>query len=102
MAGPRAGEAEEEEEVPAMPPMMKSIALSATGDFLLFLGIIFVLLGIASFATDFLKIKGSGEFLVGVFLVFVAMVLLMRSREAIPKMPTPGRKEKEGPSESYR
>lgn len=101
MAGPKAAAAVEEEEETGMPPVMKSIALSATGDFLLFLGIIFVLLGIASFVTDFLKIKGAGEVCVGAFLVLVALVLLLRSREAIPKI-APLKKQKEGPSESYR
>jgi membrane protein implicated in regulation of membrane protease activity len=80
--------------------MMRSLALTATGDFLLFLGVVFVLLGIANFVTDFLRVKGSGELLVGIALVALAVALLMRSREAIPKVPS--KKKKEQRSEDYR
>jgi len=47
----------------AQPMMVRAAALSVTGDFMLLVGMLFVLLGIASFVTDFLKVKGSGEFL---------------------------------------
>lgn len=81
----------EDEEIPIPSPVapaaaLRAMALSAVGDFMLFLGVIFVLLGIANFVTDFLKIKGSGEFGVGLVLIAFALALLLRSRASIPKM----------------
>ncbi len=104
----------EDEEMPIPPPVdpaaaMRAVALSAVGDFMLFLGVIFVLLGVANFVTDFLKIKGSGEFGVGLFMITFALILLMRSRVSITKV-TPVRpptapmvkKGKEPKSDAYR
>jgi len=100
MVGPK-GQVIEEDEEPDIPPVARSFALSATADFLLFIGILFILLGAAAFVTDFLKIKGIGEVLVGVFLVIVAMVLLARSRRFMPLPAKRVKKEKET-FESYR
>jgi uncharacterized membrane protein (DUF485 family) len=96
---------DEDEPPPAqdMRPMMRNLALTATGDFLLMVGMLFMLLGIANFVTDFLGIKGSGEFSVGIALVAGAIVLLLRSRQAIQVMrpPLPPLR-KENRSEDYR
>jgi hypothetical protein len=84
MAGqPAAGEGEEE---PDVRPMMRAAALSVTGDFLLLAGIIFVLLGVANFLTGLLGIKGSGEFLVGFFIIAVAAALLLHSGQLVPRI----------------
>ena len=101
MAGPKAGDDDEEPAVQVPQAIMRATALSMTGDFLLFIGALFVLLGIASFLTDFLRIKGSGEFLVGGFVIVVAVVLLVRSREAMRPVPAPPKPQMEK-SESYR
>ncbi|MDD5172083.1 MAG: hypothetical protein PHF60_03545 [Candidatus ainarchaeum sp.] len=101
---------DEEEAIPMPPQMdptmaMRAMALSAVGDFMLFLGVIFVLLGVANFTTDFLKIKGSGEFSVGLALIAFALVLLMRSRLSIPKAAArrpAAHKPKEAKSDAYR
>ncbi len=69
------------------PRIMRAAALSMTGDFLLLVGLLFVLLGIAAFVTDFLRVKGSGETVVGGLMIVVAVALLMRSRAAMPRMP---------------
>jgi hypothetical protein len=80
--------------------LMRYVALTAVGDFILLIGLIFVFLGISGFISDFLKVKGSGEFLVGIVLVGVAFALIMRSR---PAMPAPQEKEGGPPeTESYR
>ena len=80
--------------------LMRYVALTAVGDFILLIGLIFVFLGISGFISDFLKVKGSGEFLVGIVLVGVAFALIMRSR---PAMPAPPEKEGGPPeTESYR
>ena len=94
---------EEEEALPPQDParMMRSLALTATGEFLLFLGIVFALLGIADFITDFLGVKGVGQFLVGMALVAVAAFLLLRSKDGMPKQ-RPHVKRKEQRSEDYR
>ena len=100
----------EDEDMPIPPPMdpaaaMRAMALSAVGDFMLFLGMIFVLLGVANFTTDFLKIKGSGEFGVGLVLIVFALILLMRTRMTIPKVaprPPMVKKGKETKSDAYR
>jgi len=60
--------------------MMKYLALSAMGEIFLLLGLIFVFLGIAAFVSDFLKITGSGDFIVGILLVGAAFIFLMRTR----------------------
>jgi hypothetical protein len=94
---------EEEEEVEVQPMVMRAAALSVTGDFLLLVGLLFMLLGIASFVTDFLNVKGSGEFLVGFFILALAVVLLMRSGQIMPRVrraPKPQRPMEK--SESYR
>jgi len=72
-------------EMGVQPRMIQSIMLGATGEFFLLLGMLFVLLGIAAFVTDFLEIKGSGEFIVGLLLVIGAAMLLMRSREQMKR-----------------
>ena len=74
----------------AMPaPMMRSFALTATGDFFLLVGMFFILLGAASFITDFLRVKGIGEIAVGFALVGLAVMLLLRSRAAMRRMQAP-------------
>lgn len=81
---------------------MRSAMLAATGDFFLFLGMLFMLLGIASFVTDFLGIKGAGEFLVGVCLVLLAGFLLMRTRGRIAQPKKRKEKPQREAMESYR
>lgn len=78
-----------------MKPIMRSIALSATSEFLMFIGVIFILWGISRFVTDFLGVEGTGEFLVGIFLLIVAFALLMRSKALMPKKMPKKKKEKE-------
>lgn len=89
--------------VPA--PMLHPLALTATGDFFLLVGMFFILLGAANFITDFLKIKGIGEVAVGLALVGLAAALLLRSRSAMRRMqmsrPQPQPREKVR-SEDYR
>ena len=73
----------DEQEIPKGNDAKKTMApmlLSATGDFLVLIGVLFILLGASAFVTDFLDIEGAGEFLVGLFLVVIGYVLLMRSR----------------------
>jgi uncharacterized integral membrane protein len=65
---------------------MRSFVLTAAGDFLLVLGVLFILLGVANFITDFLGIKGSGEVVVGLSLCIVAGVILARSSQAMRVM----------------
>ena len=105
MAGPKAMEGEEAEGQDVRPMVMRAAALSMTGDFLLLVGILFVLVGVAAFITDFLKIAGSGEFLIGVLILAVAVVLLLRSGQLMPRMtrkaPGPQQQPMEK-SESYR
>jgi len=69
-----------------MPPFMRAAALTMTGDFILVFGLIFILLGAAAFITDFLKIKGSGEILVGLALCAIAIALLLFSSKQLPKV----------------
>lgn len=108
-----------EEEEPAMggammvPQAFGISALTVTGDLLLFIGLLFSLLGISAFVTDLLRIKGSGEFLLGLFLILVAAVLLSRSREQMKKIMEMQQKQrilqmgkpspkKDAPTDSYR
>jgi hypothetical protein len=107
MADKREGPEGQNEEMPegmGPPPMvMRAAALSVTGDFLILVGLLFVLLGIAYFLTDFLRVAGSGEFLVGCFIIGVAVILIMRSSQVMPR--TPGAPRPQRPmekSESYR
>lgn len=103
MAGPKPLEEEEAEGPDVRPMVMRAAALSVTGDFLLLVGLLFVLLGIAAFATDFLKIKGSGEFLVGFFIIVLAVVLLLRSGQLMPRMTRASKPQRPmEKSESYR
>jgi len=69
-----------------MPQAIGISALTVTGDFLLFVGLLFMMLGIAAFVTNMMGIKGSGEFLVGLVLIVVAAFLLVRSRNQMKKM----------------
>ncbi len=91
---------------PDMRPMMRSIAMTATGDFLLFIGVVFTLWGVADFATGFLKIQGGGQIVVGIVLILLALFLLVRSRQMIPGVPagapSEAKKKKETRSEDYR
>ncbi len=77
---------EEEDDIPEpdMAPAVRTFALTATAEFLLFVGVVFIMLGIASFLTDYLKIKGSGEGIVGLAMVVIAIVLLLRMRPQSP------------------
>ena len=70
----------------ARAPMMRSFALTATGDFMLLVGLFFLLLGIANFITDFLGIKGAGEATVGCSLIAIAIAILVRSQSAMRRM----------------
>jgi hypothetical protein len=75
---------------PQMPAIMRVTAITMTGEFILVFGVIFILLGASQFVTDLLKIKGSGEVLVGLALCGVAMALFAISRREMPKiMPRP-------------
>ncbi len=101
--GKAGGEGGEGMEAAGLQPMvMRAAALSVTGDFLLLVGLLFVLLGIASFVTDFVKIKGSGEFLVGCFIIVLAAVLIVRSGQVMPRMPKAPKEQPMEKSESYR
>lgn len=82
------------------PTIIRSVAMNAAGDLLLLIGVVFVLLGIANFLTDYLKVKGAGEFLVGIALVLIAVILIMRSRIPIPIEKHPVEEKKK--SEDYR
>ncbi|MCI0504034.1 hypothetical protein L0Y65_04950 [Candidatus Micrarchaeota archaeon] len=83
---------EEEEVMPRMappqmqqmPPGLRFAALAMTGEFLLIFGVLFVLLGAAGFVTDLLRIKGSGEMLVGLMLCIAAAALLRTSAKQMP------------------
>jgi hypothetical protein len=98
-----AQKAVEEEESDVRPMVMRAAALSVTGDFLLLVGLLFMLLGIAAFATDFLKIRGSGEFLVGFFIILLAVMLLLQSGQLMPRMPRASKPQQPmEKSESYR
>jgi hypothetical protein len=88
---------DEDEEIPIQqqvpippqqaPNIMRIAALSMSGNFLLAFGMVFVLLGVAAFLTDALKIKGSGEVLVGLALCAIAALLLAASSRQMPKVP---------------
>lgn len=105
MAGAKGSgdEAEEMEAVGMQPMVMRAAALSVTGDFLLLVGVLFVLLGIAAFVTSFLRIEGSGEFLVGCFIIALAVILITRSGQVMPRAPrAPKPQPPMEKSESYR
>lgn len=72
---------------PQVPPVMRITAMNMTADLILAFGIIFILLGAASFVTDLLKIKGSGEILVGLALCAIAIVIIRISRKQMAGMP---------------
>lgn len=74
-------------------PLMRSVALSVTGEFLLLIGAVFLLWGISDFVTGFLGVKGAGQSLVGLFLIVLAFALLLRSKAMIPR-PHPQKEEK--------
>jgi hypothetical protein len=79
---------------------MRSLALSAIGDFLLVLGVVFFLLGASDFLTAFVGVKGSGGMIIGAALFAVSVVVLLRSR---PKIVMVNLKKPEEPkSEDYR
>jgi formate hydrogenlyase subunit 3/multisubunit Na+/H+ antiporter MnhD subunit len=77
---------EELEEIPqAQGPrmeqqMLRYLAISAVGEILLLAGLVLILLGLSAFITDLLKIKGSGEFGLGIVLVIAAFVFLSRTK----------------------
>ncbi|MBU0532234.1 hypothetical protein KKB44_01945 [Candidatus Micrarchaeota archaeon] len=79
-----------------MRPLMRSMALSATGEVLLLIGVLFILWGIASIISEYIGISGVGQFLVGGFLVIIAIILVMRSKAVMPK---PMEKEEEETSD---
>ncbi len=96
---------DDEEMPPGGPqaPMMRSLALTATGDFFLLVGMFFVLLGAANFITDLVRIKGSGEAAVGFALIALAIALLLRSQAAMRSMRPQRPAKREMPrSEDYR
>jgi hypothetical protein len=83
---------DEEEAMPMMGPQMQQIpqvikfsALTMTAEFILIFGLVFILLGAGQFLTDFLKIKGAGEILVGLLLCGAAIAILILSRRQMPK-----------------
>jgi hypothetical protein len=105
MAGQKIMEGEETEGPDIRPMVMRAAALSMTGDFLLLVGVLFVLVGIAAFVTDFLKVAGSGEFLVGVLIIALAVLFLLRSGQLMPRAPRRPPLQRQQPmekSESYR
>jgi len=79
-----------EEEFPGpMPPQPQTIGISLSaiaGEFLLFLGLLFIMLGAAAFLTDMLGIKGSGEVLMGLVLILGASALLFRSMKGLRRV----------------
>lgn len=93
---------EEEDDMPEpdMNPAVRTFALTATAEFLLFIGVVFIMLGVASFLTDYLKIKGSGEALVGIVMVVIAVALLVRMRPDAPIRIIQRPPEEQNPKES--
>lgn len=91
----------DEEQVQDPSRMMRSLALTAGGEFLLFVGIVFALLGIARFLTGLIGIEGSGDFAVGIALIIIGSFLLSRLKVAAPPQRI---EEKKGSarSEAYR
>ncbi|HID72600.1 TPA: hypothetical protein EYP38_01550 [Candidatus Micrarchaeota archaeon] len=100
-----------------IPNMLKSAAATMAADVLLLVGFVFVLLGIAKFLNDFVKIPGFGEGTVGVVLVVMGLFILFNSkmrvriakvppRPQMPMQPMPPMSQppppKEAPSDSYR
>jgi hypothetical protein len=93
-----------------MPPFMRAAALTMTGDLILVFGLLFILLGAAMFITDFLRIKGSGEIIVGLGLCAMAIALLAFSSRQLPKIqvvarppaPQPPAKMTKADQSSYR
>jgi NhaP-type Na+/H+ or K+/H+ antiporter len=72
---------DDEEGAPGMEKqLLKSLAMSAIGEVSLLLGLIFIFLGASAFISDLLRIKGSGEFMVGLVLVVAAFIFLTRSK----------------------
>ena len=71
------------------------MAFSVLGEFLLILGVVFVLWGAAQFATKFIGIEGSGEFGIGLVMIIIAVILLSRSKMMVvpakqaPQQPKP-------------
>jgi sulfite exporter TauE/SafE len=84
--------------------MLRYLAISAMGEVFLLLGLIFILLGLSAFITDYLKIKGSGEFGLGIVLVIAAFFFLSRTKApAIQvKMQKPAEPVKPAGMDSYR
>lgn len=64
---------------------MQFLALSALGDFLLLLGLLFLFLGAAAYLSEYFAVKGSGEISVGVLLVGAAFVLFIVGRMVFPE-----------------
>ncbi len=81
---------------------VRTFALTATAEFLLLIGIVFVLLGIANFLTDYLKVKGSGEAIVGLALVVIAFILLLRMKPKVGIIQKPPMAMEEKESGDYR
>jgi len=67
------------------------IALSALGDFLILLGLLFISLGAAAFIGASLGIKGSGEVMVGIFLVAASFIVFLVARSILAGPPEPGK-----------
>ncbi|MFH0737434.1 MAG: hypothetical protein V1827_03025 [Candidatus Micrarchaeota archaeon] len=82
---------DDEEVIPMMAPqqqipqVIQFSALAMTAEFIMIFGVIFILLGAGQFVTDLLKVKGSGEILVGLLLCGGAVALLMFSKRQMPK-----------------
>ncbi len=93
---------EEGEPEQDLAPAVRSFALTATAEFLLLIGIVFVLLGVANFLTDYLKVKGSGEAIVGVAMVVVAFLLLLRMRPKVAFVQKPPMVDEPKESGDYR
>ncbi len=103
----------DETTVPRVYPQAIGFPMGAiAGEFLLLIGLLFMMLGIGAYISDWLDIKGSGEFFVGLFTTIVAAILLTNSIRRIRAMPrppppaskpaTPAPKEKERESGAYR
>ncbi len=87
---------------PDLTTSVRTFALTATAEFLLLVGIVFVLLGVANFLTDYLKVKGSGEAIVGLAMVVIAFLLLLRMRPKIAIVQGPPAVEQPKESGDYR
>jgi len=102
----------EEKKAPpkAMSPMAP-LLLSATGEFLLIVGVFFAMFGAASYISVVIGIEGSGHIILAILLMIAGAILLTRSRaqmrirmvkSAPPQMPAMPQEPKDNEYGAYR